>query len=54
MYLIIWYNLKEEEKKLREELEKLKLDYLNKKEETKQLIQDLNAAKSQIQKLEVS
>lgn len=43
--------LRVEEKKMRDELEKLRLNYLKKEKENKQLIQDLNAAISQIQNL---
>lgn len=58
MYLIysilIWYNLKEEEKNLREELETLKLKYLEEEKKNKQLTQELNDAQNQVQNLNVS
>jgi len=43
--------LQEEEKKLIEEFEKLKIKYLEKEKKNEQLTQDLNSALSQIQKL---
>lgn len=58
MYNMYWfnveYNLKEEEKNIRDELEKLKLKYIEMENKNKQLIQNLNAAMSQIQNLKVS
>jgi len=52
--MLIWYNLKEEEKNLREELEKLKLQYLEEENKNKQLTQELNDAQNEIQNLKVS
>jgi len=52
--MLIWYNLKEEEKNLREELEKLKLQYLEEEKKNKQLTQELNDAQNKIQNLKVS
>lgn len=52
--MLIWYNLKEEEKNLREELENLKLQYLEEEKKNKQLTQELNDAQNKIQNLKVS
>lgn len=52
--MLIRYNLKEEEKNLREELEKLKLQYLEEEKKNKQLTQELNDAQNEIQNLKVS
>ena len=54
MFILIWYYLKEEEKNLREELEKLKLKYLEEEKKNKQLTQELNDAQNKIQNLNVS
>lgn len=52
--MFIFYNLKEEDKKLREELEKFKLNYLEEENKNKQLAKDLNTVIDQVQNLKVS
>lgn len=53
-YLTIFCYQKEEEKKVREELETLKLKYLENKKKNAQLALDLDASLSQLQSLKVS
>lgn len=53
-YLTVFCYQKEEEKKIREELETLKLQYLDNKKKNAQLTLDLDASLSQLQSLKVS
>lgn len=51
---LIWHNLKEEEKKIRRELETLKINYIEEKKKSVQLTVELNNAKMELQNFKVS